>query len=232
VLKRIDEELCQGEITWSTARMLCRVAVPDTEEEWLAFGKRLSCRKLEREIAGVEKGRRPRGQRRGLPAQAFDVHTRIDNVQHEMFETARRKLADIIDDHVDNRFLVMTLVEAFLRGEVRLGDGGGGESEGPGNKGGETRSRSRSHGLLYQLIVQQCPGCRETLLHTGDGPVELPRAKGDAIACEAMIHRVDDAVEIRIETPPKEMLFPRHLQVAHVRQASGSTRGDHREEGQ
>jgi hypothetical protein len=224
VLKRIDRALCEGEITWSTAKVLCRVAVPETEEEWLALGKRLSCRELAREIAGVEKGRRPRGNRRGLPAQVFDVHTRIDNVQHEMFETARRRLADTIEEPVDNRLLVMTLVEAFLRDGLAIG----GEKTGGSGETGR-RSRYRSHGLLYHLVVQQCPGCRETLLHTGDGPVELPSEKGDAIACEAIIHRTGDApvdATEQLGTPTNGTRLSSRARTVHERQPPVTAHGE------
>lgn len=60
-LPRIYRAFQKGEITWSKARALARVATPENEEEWLDFARGKPVREIEREVQGKKKGSRPKG---------------------------------------------------------------------------------------------------------------------------------------------------------------------------
>ena len=45
-LPLVDAALVAGEISWSKMMILQRVAVPDTQIEWLEFAEDMNCRKL------------------------------------------------------------------------------------------------------------------------------------------------------------------------------------------
>jgi hypothetical protein len=51
----LDAAFRAGEIGWTQLRLLCRVATPDDQEEWLARAGRLSARELAREVRGVDR---------------------------------------------------------------------------------------------------------------------------------------------------------------------------------
>ena len=91
-LPQIDEAFCEGRISWTKARILCRIAVPETEKAWLATALDLSCDALERRTAGSEKGRPPREDGKGLPIPKFTVKVKLDALHYEVLEQARKKV--------------------------------------------------------------------------------------------------------------------------------------------
>jgi hypothetical protein len=189
-LPRIDTAFCEGEISWSKVKLLCRVAVPETEIAWLEVGKELTCRQLEREVASSEKGRPPRKNRRGLPHLSYVVKAKVDATRREILEAARRKLQDETGEFVSTPDLLTTLAERFLR-SVEEGDESTPEGEIPddasasngGGPDGNNRGKRRSSGLLFQVVIERCPDCHDSLLHTEEGPVCLSPGRGDMIAC-------------------------------------------------
>ncbi|MBW2274390.1 MAG: HNH endonuclease [Deltaproteobacteria bacterium] len=69
-LPRVESALVAGEITWTQARLVARVATPADEEHWLGAARQLSARGLSREVRKVDLrmlhgcgrgGPRPRG---------------------------------------------------------------------------------------------------------------------------------------------------------------------------
>ena len=58
-LPELREALRQGAICWSVVRELTRVAVPETEAEWIAASRRRTARDIERMVAGRKPGDRP-----------------------------------------------------------------------------------------------------------------------------------------------------------------------------
>jgi hypothetical protein len=53
----------RGELSWSAVRELTRVAVPETERDWLAFASGKSVRQLEQVVAGARPGDGPSSPR-------------------------------------------------------------------------------------------------------------------------------------------------------------------------
>src|SRR4030095_12703493 len=53
-LPRIDAAFVAGRITWTKARLLCRVATPADEQPWLDLAQRLTARALAREVRAVD----------------------------------------------------------------------------------------------------------------------------------------------------------------------------------
>ena len=231
-LPRIDAAFCEGEISWSKVKLLSSIAVPDTEIAWLELGKELNCRRLAQEVASTEKGRPPRKNRRGLPHLSYVIKARVDATRREILEAARRKLQDETGEFVNTPDLLTTLAERYLRsveypegcgadvdfpadasGGTRPGDRGEGDDGDEGQDGGgpdgNNRGKRRSSGLLFQVVIERCPDCHDSLLHTEEGPVCLSRGRGDMIACcEAKSREViegrdgkDCSTKIDIPTP-------------------------------
>jgi hypothetical protein len=55
-LPAIDAALSSGQLLWTKARLLCRVATPADEAHWLALAARLSAAALAREVRGCDAG--------------------------------------------------------------------------------------------------------------------------------------------------------------------------------
>jgi hypothetical protein len=53
-LSRIDAAFVAGRITWTKARLLCRVATPEDEEAWLDLALGMTARALAREVRAVD----------------------------------------------------------------------------------------------------------------------------------------------------------------------------------
>jgi hypothetical protein len=200
-LPRIDAAFCDGEISWSKVKLLCGIAVPETEIAWLELGKELNCRQLAQEVASTERGRPPRKNRRGLPHLSYVIKARVDATRREILEAARRKLQDETGEFVHTPDLLTTLAERYLRsasdpeesgtdvdfpadasgGGTRPGERGNGHGEGGSDH--RNKSKRRSSGLLFQVVIERCPDCHDSLLHTEEGPVCLSQGRGDMIAC-------------------------------------------------
>jgi len=58
-LPSIHEALKRGTLSWSRARLIVRVATPETEKAWLALARKMTARKLAREVQGKKKGSKP-----------------------------------------------------------------------------------------------------------------------------------------------------------------------------
>lgn len=55
-LPRVEAALLAGVLSWSKARLLCRVARAEDEAAWVAFAQRVRVRALEREVRRVDRG--------------------------------------------------------------------------------------------------------------------------------------------------------------------------------
>jgi hypothetical protein len=58
-LPTLERALASGEISWSAVRELTRVAVRETEHEWLEFVQGKTLRQLEQVLAGTRSGDTP-----------------------------------------------------------------------------------------------------------------------------------------------------------------------------
>ncbi len=188
-LERIDEAFATGAISWSKTRLIVRVAVPETEIEWLARAMAVSTRELEAEVAASERGRRPREDRLGLPTIRTRISVRVDLVLNEMWELCQRKAAaesraEVLPDDV-----LRLVCETYLRG----GDSAGGKDSDPAEG-------KRSRDSLFRLVVRRCPDCRDAHLLTDDGPAPIDARAGDAISCDAS--GVSEAALRDLDEPP------------------------------
>ncbi len=62
-LPRVDAALVSGRLSWTKARLLARVAVPEDEERWLGVAVALSARGLAHEVRAVDVGSLEAGER-------------------------------------------------------------------------------------------------------------------------------------------------------------------------
>jgi hypothetical protein len=186
LLPRVDGAFCRGDLSWSKVCLVSEIAVPETEKAWLDLALRVTIRELQREVASTEKGRAPRGNRRGLPRLTYLIQSRVDELQHEAWETARQKLQEEVGETVTNARLATVLAEAYLR------NGLGQNMTAPRLTPLRGDGKKKPTDTIYHLAVEQCPTCRETVLHKEEGAVILSEEKARRIEAEAVVHAVCD----------------------------------------
>ena len=181
-LPRIDKAFRQGELSWSKTRLITRVAVPETQEQWLDEARSTSCKELGREVSASQKGWLPRKEKKGLPEVTMKISGKVDCVTHEIWETARRKLQDDLGEGVTNGTMFRLFAHAFLAGKLDLLDPSDKEEESgstPNNESSENRTPKRKTRPAnqprapYQVLFERCRESGVTLLLTEDGPIQL-----------------------------------------------------------
>ena len=100
-LPALERALSSGEISWSAVRELTRVAVSETEHEWLEFARCKTLRQLEQVLAGKHSGDTPASPP-DLSAQRhvlrFDVAAETFALFRDAMNELRRRTAAALDD--------------------------------------------------------------------------------------------------------------------------------------
>lgn len=185
----------EGDLCWSTVRLITRVATAETEKEWIDYAGKHTYKQLKCEVeeAAKQKRARPRKDGYGLANLEVKVHFDLTLEEHSMVTKALEKTA------------------AEMRGSM-------------GEEGGEAPPVSQKAALLYicerilstdlpdamekraekeetpfSILYQLCPRCREkATVATDEGRVAVPAEHAKRIEGEAR------KVEIRPEEERRE----------------------------
>jgi 5-methylcytosine-specific restriction endonuclease McrA len=133
-LPNVAAALEQGTLTWSAVRELTRVAVAETERDWLAAAAGKSVRQLEQLVAGARPGDSPSSPR-DVSAQRHVLRFEVAAETFALFRDALCQLRRRSDHRVDDDTLLLEMARAVL----------GGPSD-------EGRSS-------YQVSLAVCPEC-------------------------------------------------------------------------
>ena len=173
-LPAIGGALSQGELSYSAARELTRVATDETEQAWLEAAQDKNLRDIEQLVSGHKKGDRPddpvdpKLRKRSLRYDELDEETVA--VLRQARQILERELGERLDE---NQFL-RTLGRMVV-------DGASGGAE------GSARTRA-----AYQIAVTTCESCKRSWQDGGGITVEMSPAKRAAAECDAHhIGRVD-----------------------------------------
>lgn len=149
-----------GEISWSVARELTRVAVAETEAEWLQAASGQRVRDVERLVAGRRPGQTPRD-----PADPrLTRHVLRFEVTPETYALWRevvRVLQKTTDPRVTEEEALQELARRMLGGPVD-------EGRAP-----------------YQIALAQCPDCGRVSQEARGERVELPADVLERAACDS-----------------------------------------------
>jgi hypothetical protein len=179
VLPRIKKEMENG-LSFSAARELTRVALPETEEKWLDATQGKNLREVEQMVSGHKPG--------DLPDSPPDpsliehvLHFEVSAQTSALFREAMRKLRQAAGRHLSEDEVLAQMARAAL-------SGGGATADAP-----------------YQVGLTVCTGCKKTTMDGGGEPVEVGPEVLEKAMCDAVeIGRVDgDQPErARRTTPP------------------------------
>jgi 5-methylcytosine-specific restriction endonuclease McrA len=178
-LPAVAAKVRTGELGYTKAREIVKVADPATEEDWLEVAEGQSRRELEatvrqaRKRVALERNSKP-GQGELVPREmpssppaATPVRVSFDltPLQHARYAALLAR----IGHQGDRADLLLDMMETFL----------GADESAP-------RGASESR---YQIHVHQCPTCSKTSVPTPQGERELDDAEAEAVKCDAMIHQ-------------------------------------------
>jgi hypothetical protein len=182
----LREAVAAGEVGWTKAQQVARVATAATQAAWVAKATTTGRRELERQIR-QEQVRQVRKRRGVAPAAqlAFDaagapplagppttISLRADGVRLARFEALVEKahrlgLAPAGADRLD---LVLAALETLV------------------SAAGDDAPRAAA-GPAAQIIVQQCPACERAAVTTSRGELPIAPAQLAALACDARVRR-------------------------------------------
>jgi 5-methylcytosine-specific restriction endonuclease McrA len=175
----LREAVAAGEIGWTKAQQVARVATEATQAAWVARAATTGRRELEQQVRQARK-RRPVSPAAQL---AFDasappladppttISLRADGVRLARFEALvekahKRGLAPAGGDRMD---LMLAALESLVLAA-----------------GGEHTRPSRP---AVQIIVQQCPDCERATVTTSRGEKRIVPAQLAALTCDARVRR-------------------------------------------
>ncbi len=209
-LPALRESVAAGELPWTKARSVARVATPDTERRWVAEAKRTSRRELEVKIeharaqtrelrrrdpaqASMKLSVAPGGEKRGavdcLPAEGEPVPVEAEPVPATLsFRLDPVQLAryEALIERLRKQGNRGTREELLLEALDVLASTSESvrEREGQAANGDCTRVQSQSP---YQIIVHKCADCGKAELHTGRGREPLTANTLARIECDARV---------------------------------------------
>lgn len=135
-LPRMASALERGDLSWSAVRELTRVALTETEREWLAFAETKTVRQLERLVAGTKPGDLPSSPRDpSLIRHVLRFEVSAETLA--LFREAQRMLRRQSDEPLDDDTLLLTMARAVLGG--------------PSDDGRSS----------YQVALTVCPECEQ-----------------------------------------------------------------------
>ena len=108
-LRVVDHAFATGQVSWSKVTLLCRVATEDTEREWVLKAQELAYRQLEWLVRSSAPGDRPPKGGGGLAKVKFHVHAELGALEYEIWEQAKRKLAEERGTSVGDADLIIEL---------------------------------------------------------------------------------------------------------------------------
>ena len=165
----LDRALASGQLDWTKAREIVRVAAADTEAGWVDRAQAVSARVLEHEVACADRGdAAPAGpaapEREPIRRRVtFEMETSDVDVLRQALALLRNQ-SDLGPDEIEDGALLAAMARKILQLEV----------EDPTHVG---QIESASGGEPYRIVLQNCPRCG--VMDAPDGDVS------DTIAAEA-----------------------------------------------
>src|SRR5687768_16834974 len=159
-LPELAEALRSAKLNWSVVRELSRVAVPETEQEWILAVCRKTAREVERMVSGLAPGDRPADRRRPESVRHI-LRFEVGAETLATFREAMRELQQRSDHRLDDDAALLSMAREVLGG--------------PGDAGRAS----------YQVVVTQCEDCGRGFQHANGELIELEPAIVEMCRCDA-----------------------------------------------
>ena len=159
-LPELAEALRSATLNWSAVRELSRVAVPETEREWLQEVRGRTAREVERMVSGLAPGDRPTDRRRPENVRHI-LRFEVGAETLATFREATKELQKRSGHRLDDDAVLLLMAREVLGG--------------PGDAGRAS----------YQVVVTQCEDCGRGFQHANGELFELDPAIVEMCHCDA-----------------------------------------------
>ena len=159
-LPELAEALRSANLNWSVVRELSRVAVPETEREWILAARGKTAREVERMVSGLAPGDRPADWRRPERIRHI-LRFEVGAETLATFREAMKELQKRSDHRLDDDAALLLMAREVLGG--------------PGDAGRAS----------YQVVVTQCEDCGRGFQHANGDLIELDPAIVEMCHCDA-----------------------------------------------
>ena len=171
-LPKLKDQIESGELPWTKAREVVKVATPETEREWLALAENKSRRELEKEVVKSRARRdcaKGEGQAKLLEVDhQAPVAAPVQSLTLRLSPLAKARLEAMLEKlmkkhHCDREQVLLMALESLLGESTRVDSGGS----------------------PYQVIVQKCPECESKTV----GPEHRRLSAGESaqIDCDSSV---------------------------------------------
>ena len=178
----IAEALTQGDLSFSAARELTRVATPETEATWIEAAADKNVREVEDLVSGHERGDRPTDPvNPALRKRVLRYEVSAETVA--LVQQAKQILEREMGERLDDDQLMRTFARIVIDGAV-----------GP----------ERTH-APYQIAVSTCPDCKRSWQDGAGLTIEMSPPKIEVALCDAQHIGVvdgDERVRAKSDIPP------------------------------
>jgi 5-methylcytosine-specific restriction endonuclease McrA len=187
----LKEAVANGDLGWTKAQQVARVATPETQDHWVAMATTTGRRELEQAVRQLRRRKSAIAPAAQLPMLDLapttreapppsSITLRADALQLARFEALLEKAhkLGLVPAGADRLDAVLAGLEALI-----------------------TAASPATQGPATQIIVHQCPDCGQAAAVTNRGELPLAPAQVDALACDAHIRRPGQANRATI--PPK-----------------------------
>ena len=184
-LPKLQAAMAAGDVSYSAARELTRVATVDTEDAWLAVAAKHTVRDIEDMVSGRHRG--------SLPDDPPDPAARLHELRLLVpagvlgkFTAARRALEETSGHPLTDGDLLATLCDGQLAGA----EGGDAAASRP----------------MYQIAITRCPDCLRAWHDVAGHTIEVSGAELAQASCDAdLLGRVDGDKPARLtkSIPPR-----------------------------
>jgi hypothetical protein len=159
-LPELAEALRSAKLNWSVVRELSRVAVPETEHEWILAACGKTARQVERMVSGLAPRDRPADRRRPELVRHI-LRLEVGAETLATFREAMKELRKRSDHRLDDDAALLLMAREVLGG--------------PGDSGRAS----------YQVVVTQCEDCGRGFQHASGDLIELDPAIVEMCRCDA-----------------------------------------------
>lgn len=225
-LPALREAVATGELGWTKAQQVARVATPQTQAAWVARAAVAGRRELAGEVRAAREGVRREaaaaagrldGGRLFGEAVAADVPIAVaparvevtvtlrgDALQAARFEAllARARKLRLGAAGAGRLELVLEALAALVGGDGVAPSGAASGSHG-GVACDEQDKRGASTRRPVQIIVQRCPECEAAAVTTSRGELRLAPAQVEQVACDARVREEGVSPANRATIPPR-----------------------------
>jgi hypothetical protein len=226
-LPKITQAIQNGEINFSKARELVRVATPETEQAWIGKAQEMNVREVEQAVAGHAKG--------DLPDDPVDLwlvrKTLWLSVRPEtavMFREAKQAVEKERGERLDEDAVLEALCRAYLSG-ARTSRAAASETRGAeidsvprgsesgsvprGSESGSWEAGAHDGAAPYRIAVTLCSECNRGWQHGGGAVEEMTPAAVERAQCDAQ--RIGDLNSMIVERARQEISPATRRKVLH-----------------